>query len=222
MAERGGEEDSERKMPSQHTRLTHRAFAMPIGIPPLHVWKASPRGEWLAVVSNLVHKLRTDLTARRSLVAAGGIVVFDIDDTLVRGSRDTLIAPVAKLFRDLVRAGAHVHVLTARPESIRRETEAMLAGHKLTGYKGLHMMPEDLYARAHTEPDVTAVFKTQARSAILQLYRGGQQAILASVGDMLWDVAVFPFNPLVADLEHHSAGAYLQWPTGELSLLLPS
>lgn len=203
-------------MPNKHTGLTKYTF---INGNRLQLWTASPRGKWLAVVHTLLHKLRTDLTERQ---LRGAIVVFDIDDTLVYGTRDTLITPVATLFEQLVRAGANVHVLTARPVSMRDETMRMLTKHNLKGYKDLHMMTNSMYESALTDPMLSAIFKTVERIKILDLYKGQQEIITASIGDMLWDVAVYPYHPFVEDhLKDHKAGAYIRWPQGELSVLLP-
>lgn len=142
-----------------------------------------------------------------------GPLIFDIDDTLITGRNDTIIEPVAKLYRKYVHR-LPVYICTARPWSKTNEalTLQMLQKKNLNGFRAMYMLPP------HMEP---GRFKWSTRQQIQKLH---DRPIFARIGDCLWDAAPTPCASALSDLEsYRHGGAILSNVYGsEMGILLPS
>ena len=131
-----------------------------------------------------------------------GVVVFDIDDTLVDGD-EVKIDPVVKAFNRCVELGFKCAIVTARPEGVenRRETVRMLQRNDVQGWESLYMMPSNV--RTFDAKSISR-YKRSARDDIESRYR-----ILANIGDMWHDLVRFPLvGPLqyIESFDHTSCG----------------
>jgi len=113
-------------------------------------------------------------------------VVFDVDDTLIHSDSGLEITAGVDLFHSCVASGAHVFIVTARPERARRDTLRELATVGIVqerdgtaeGFVSLWMMPNGFTA------DHVAEYKMRARAAAKKA-AGGR--FLMTIGDQWWD-----------------------------------
>lgn len=129
----------------------------------------------------------------RASIREHGIVVFDIDDTLIDGA-DKKIAPVAHAYHTCQMLGFTCAIVTARPEgSANREaTVKSLRAAGINDWEYLYMMPNHLRNKLETDDDVrhfVSAYKRDARDDIAKDWR-----IVANVGDMWHDMVRFPLT----------------------------
>jgi hypothetical protein len=119
------------------------------------------------------------------------LVVFDIDDTLLREgkSKPVAIQPIIKLFHDLRKAGAYIALITARLEepATRRGTIESLGECGVFGWDELHLAP----ASARRNMAEVSKWKHSTRANIA---KRKQQPVVLSTGDQWGDLL-----PLSAD-----------------------
>lgn len=127
-----------------------------------------------------------------------GIVVFDIDDTLV-DSEERPITPVVEFYKTCMEMGFQCAIVTARPEEPenRRLTSSMLRKNGVTKWESLYMMPSSVqvYNAEHISK-----YKRSARDDIETRYR-----ILANIGDMWHDLMRFPLlgsHKVIQNMDH--------------------
>jgi len=113
-----------------------------------------------------------------------GCVIFDIDDTLV-DDKEKQIANVIRIYKQCLKYGNVVNIITARPESKinRQRTEEMLNERGINEYEALYMMPSDIKPTLHSISN----FKYLARKDVASRY-----PILANLGDMWSDHLKYP------------------------------
>lgn len=143
--------------------------------------------------------------ARRPLV-----VVFDIDDTVVRDMEETqmfaLNAPVVALHKAVMAAGAHVHFVTARSDnrSTTEWTQEQLATLGLKGHTAVHAAPE---RHRGSMADVSA-WKRSVRAELAAKY--GVPVVL-SVGDQFGDMVVLQDDDDIDRLDDAMGVARTPW-----------
>lgn len=147
---------------------------------------ASVRGE----SDDPKHEFATNWLAQwlrfQNRLGVRGVVVFDIDDTLL-DHNERPIAPVVRIYDLTKRLGMRCALVTARPESEnnRQHTIAALKEAGITGWESLYMMPEN--------QDITlqsiSFYKREARDDIETRYR-----IVANIGDMWHDLVRLPLH----------------------------
>lgn len=133
-----------------------------------------------------------------------GIVVFDIDDTLV-DNKEQRIEPVAAAYRACLEMGFHCAIVTARPESSenRKETVAMLRENEIDGWESLYMMPSSVQT---FDAEHISKYKRSARDDIETRYR-----IVGNVGDMWHDLVRFPLVGtlrVLGEMGHDECGVF--------------
>tara|TARA_B110001450_G_scaffold243924_1_gene255586 strand:+ start:541 stop:1206 length:666 start_codon:yes stop_codon:yes gene_type:complete len=151
-------------------------------------------------------------------LGARGVVVFDIDDTLM----DNEGAPIDSVLRiyDLAKTlGLHRAIVTARPETIdnRQYTVESLKEIGVNHWESLYMMPE---SRDITTESVSS-YKREARDDIETRHR-----IIANIGDMWHDLVQMPLHHSTRCLEQMSDDAccilFPPMSHGEVALKLVS
>ena len=112
----------------------------------------------------------------------GGVIIFDIDDTLILQPENKTI-PETIFFYDLTKnMGFTPVIITARPgfsENVDRTIEE-LKSFGITGFEYIFFMPNG-------EKDPYR-YKLNARKNVYDIYGGN---IVMSVGDMPWDVGQY-------------------------------
>ncbi len=131
-----------------------------------------------------------------------GVVVFDIDDTLV-DAEENKIEPVVNAFNLCREMHFECAIVTARPESIenRRETIEMLERNGVRGWESLYMMPSNVKV---FDAEHISKYKRSARDDIETRHR-----ILANIGDMWHDLMRFPLvgvHNYIQDFDYSSCG----------------
>lgn len=131
-----------------------------------------------------------------------GVVVFDIDDTLVDGKEEK-IKPVIDGYHQCIQMGLICAIVTARPESPenRRETVAMLNDHGVSQWESLYMMPKSVQVY---DAEHISKYKRSARDDIETRHR-----ILANIGDMWHDLVRFPLvgsHKTIMEFDHTHCG----------------
>ena len=119
-----------------------------------------------------------------------GVIVFDIDDTLInRGGKP--LPPVVALYKKCLALGLRCAIVTARPDipGNRAETIRLLRQHGITNWDVLHLMPVSHTHRAVTAEEISA-YKQSKRDEIAR-----HVPILANIGDMWTDLFRFPLEP---------------------------
>jgi hypothetical protein len=109
------------------------------------------------------------------------VIVYDIDDTLIRSSDGNPIIPIVNTYHYARNAGLIPVIITARPgfdQNIER-TKEQLHSFGITDYKYTYFRPENKEDQAH--------FKLLSRKNLHD--RGYQVAI--SIGDMPWDIGQY-------------------------------
>ena len=138
-------------------------------------------------------------------IGARGVVVFDIDDTLI----DDEGAPIESVLRIYTMAktlGLHCAIVTARPETIenRQYTIESLKKIGVIDWESLYMMPE---SREVTVDSISS-YKREARDDIETRHR-----IIANIGDMWHDLVRMPL--------HHSTRCLEQMNDDACCILFP-
>ena len=131
-----------------------------------------------------------------------GIVVFDIDDTLVDAD-EKKIESVVEVYTQCQEMGLRCAIVTARPESAenRSETIAMLRGHGIANWESLYMMPRSVQVY---DAEHISKYKRSARDDIET-----RHIILANVGDMWHDLVRFPLvgsHKKIDEFDHTECG----------------
>lgn len=124
-------------------------------------------------------------------IGNSGVVVFDIDDTLVNRAQKPFSHSV-DLYAHVQNIGLRSAIVTARPESKenRKLTISTLRANGFDDWESLFMMTPDYPVTASG----ISSFKRDARDSIEQKHR-----ILANVGDMWHDVVRLPlYGPMKA------------------------
>jgi predicted secreted acid phosphatase len=134
-----------------------------------------------------------------------GVVIFDIDDTLV-DSDEKRISPVVNLFKLSQKFGFACSIVTARQEGLknRNETAEMLQKCGIENWTHLYMMPSALRGKIKTEEQLrryVSAYKSDARDQISQTYD-----IIANIGDMWHDLIKYPLATAHMELKDVSAG----------------
>ena len=133
---------------------------------------------------------------------ANGIVVFDIDDTLV-DAKERQIESVVEVYLQCLEIGFRCAIVTARPESPenRRETISMLRSHGISNWESLYMMPKSVQVY---DAEHISKYKRSARDDIETRHR-----ILGNIGDMWHDLLRFPLvgcHKTIEVFDHTSCG----------------
>jgi len=141
----------------------------------------------------------------RANIRQHGIVVFDIDDTLIDG-QDRKIAAVVHAYHLCQTLGFTCAIVTARPEGPvnREETIKSLRAAGISGWEYLYMMPSHLRNKLVTDDDVrhyVSAYKRSARDDIAKDWR-----IVANVGDMWHDIVRFPLTGMFKCLKTSEPG----------------
>jgi len=159
-----------------------------------------------------MHEITTFADRIISLYVLAGVrptLVFDIDGTLVEhNDAEDVIKDTCTLLRKYVKK-LPVLLCTARPESLRTETEKMLRARSLDGYTSLIM-------RSSHERNVEA-FKTRE----INLWRDSfHPAPCLRFGDNIWDIVSMPCDRYI---ERFQASCNARCVLGELyiGILLP-
>lgn len=124
--------------------------------------------------------------AFQASIGVTGVIVFDIDDTLV-DSKERRILPVCRLYIRAQKLGFKCAIVTARPEGAlnRKETIDMLRANKIIGWESLYMMPKTYPV---TEAGISA-YKRNSRCDISTRFK-----IVANLGDMWTDIVKYPLG----------------------------
>lgn len=115
-----------------------------------------------------------------------GVVIFDIDDTLINHTEQA-IPSIVRLYCAVKNIGLRCAIVTARPETEenRRYTIESLKKSGITDWESLYMMPE---GRDVTIESISA-YKREARDDIETRHR-----IMANIGDMWHDLVRLPLH----------------------------
>ena len=148
-----------------------------------------------------------------------GVVVFDIDDTLVTGDSKEKALPTLKIYKLCQELGFACAIVTARPErdNNRELTIQMLHRVGVKDWESLYMMPPDVPITSGG----ISTYKRVCRDKIAK-----RHPIIANIGDMWTDLMVSPFPAdahFIARLPN-DACCILFPPRsdGEVSIKLPS
>ena len=153
----------------------------------------------------------------QSKIGKTGVVVFDIDDTLV-DKRERPLEEVIRLFTTCKDLGFKCAIVTARPEGVanRRDTIRMLHANSVKGWESLYMMPNHI---TNKTVETISEYKRAARDDI-----ESREHILANLGDSMHDLVRYPLYGELRNLsrcQHHTCAVF--FPTmshGEVSVKL--
>lgn len=143
----------------------------------------------------------------RASLQPHGIVVFDIDDTLL-DDRDRRIAPVVHAYHLCQMLGFACAIVTARPEGPvnREETIKSLHAAGVHGWAYLYMMPHHMRSKLDTDDDVRRYVSMYKRSARDDIAIAKEWQIVANVGDMWYDLVRFPLTSVFKCLKSSDCG----------------
>ena len=121
-----------------------------------------------------------------------GVVVFDIDDTLIDSNTEQAIPAVLRVYRLCKTLGFRRMIVTARPDipMSRMQTRATLRAAKIDEYDALYMMPHKDYTKG--TPELVSKYKRNARTHIASRYD-----IVANLEDMLYNCLSYPYRQCV-------------------------
>ena len=127
------------------------------------------------------------------LMGKTGVVVFDIDDTLL-DDEENRIRPVARVYALCRSLGFQCAIVTARPEGSdnRSLTIKALREAGIRDWESLYMMPKSLRNRIVTDEDLKRLvsqYKRESRDDIALRFD-----ILANIGDMWHDLILHPLK----------------------------
>lgn len=131
----------------------------------------------------------------RASIGRLGVVVFDIDDTLI-DSQERRIAPVARLYQLCQTLGFECAIVTARPEGPVNRSETIKALHAagVDDWLRLYMMPNSMRNQMDTDDDVRRLVSAYKRSARDDIVAERNVDIVGNVGDMWHDLIRFPLS----------------------------